>query len=82
MAVKGNAVKYGKSSPWYNTRQNRLYLDLITIRPVPAQKDDFRYAIDANKLNNLGWNKTTNFNEGIKKTIEWYMNNDKKIIYF
>jgi hypothetical protein len=46
MAVKGNTVKYKKSSPWYNTRQNRLYLDLITIRPVPAQKDDFRYAIE------------------------------------
>ena len=46
MAVKGKIVKYGKSSPWATTKQNRLYLDLITIRPVPAQKDDFRYAIE------------------------------------
>lgn len=46
MSVKGKVVKYGKASPWFNTRQNRLYLDLINIRPVPAQKDDFRYAIE------------------------------------
>lgn len=43
--------------------------------------NDFRYAIDSSKLNNIGWKKTTNFNDGIKKTVEWYMNNDKKMIY-
>ena len=43
--------------------------------------NDFRYAIDSSKLNNIGWKKTTNFNDGIKKTIDWYMNNDKKMIY-
>lgn len=40
--------------------------------------NDFRYAIDASKLNNIGWNKKINFNEGIERTIEWYMNNYKK----
>jgi dTDP-glucose 4,6-dehydratase len=40
--------------------------------------NDFRYAINTTKLNNLGWEKTINFNDGIKKTIEWYMNNDTK----
>ena len=38
--------------------------------------NDFRYAINTTKLNNLGWEKTINFNDGIKKTIEWYMKND------
>jgi dTDP-glucose 4,6-dehydratase len=42
--------------------------------------NDFRYAINTTKLNNLGWEKKTNFNDGIKKTVEWYMknNNDSK----
>lgn len=40
--------------------------------------NDFRYAINTSKLNNLGWEKTINFNDGIKKTIEWYKNNDIK----
>jgi dTDP-glucose 4,6-dehydratase len=36
--------------------------------------NDFRYAIDTQKLNNIGWKKTINFDEGLKRTIEWYMN--------
>ncbi|MFT5762486.1 MAG: dTDP-glucose 4,6-dehydratase [Polaribacter sp.] len=36
---------------------------------------DFRYAIDASKIENeLGWNAEENFETGIKKTIEWYLN--------
>jgi dTDP-glucose 4,6-dehydratase len=36
---------------------------------------DFRYAIDASKIeSNLGWNAYENFETGIKKTIEWYLN--------
>jgi hypothetical protein len=37
---------YTKSSPWANTPQNRLYLDRLEIRPVPAEADDFRYVIE------------------------------------
>ena len=37
--------------------------------------NDFRYAINTTKLNNLGWEKKINFNDGIKKTVEWYMKN-------
>jgi dTDP-glucose 4,6-dehydratase len=36
-----------------------------------------RYAIDASKLENeLGWQAEENFDSGILKTIEWYLNND------
>ncbi len=36
---------------------------------------DFRYAIDASKIENeLGWIAEENFETGIKKTIEWYLN--------
>ncbi len=39
---------------------------------------DQRYAIDPSKANKeLGWGPTTMFNEGIKKTIEWYLNNQE-----
>ena len=34
--------------------------------------NDFRYAINTNKLNNLGWEKKINFKDGIKKTVDWY----------
>ncbi|MEI7884122.1 MAG: dTDP-glucose 4,6-dehydratase [Clostridia bacterium] len=37
---------------------------------------DLRYAIDATKIQNeLGWEPTTLFDEGIKKTINWYLDN-------
>jgi hypothetical protein len=37
---------YTKSSPWVTTQQNNLYLELLEIRPVPAESDDFRYVIE------------------------------------
>lgn len=37
---------YTKSSPYANTNQNNLYLELLTIRPVPMEKDDFKYVIE------------------------------------
>jgi dTDP-glucose 4,6-dehydratase len=37
---------------------------------------DLRYAIDASKIKNaLGWTPKTNFENGIKLTIDWYMKN-------
>ena len=37
---------------------------------------DLRYAIDASKLkNDLGWLPSLQFEEGLSKTIDWYLNN-------
>ena len=37
---------------------------------------DVRYAIDANKIEmELGWKPHETFETGIKKTVEWYLNN-------
>jgi len=37
---------------------------------------DMRYAIDASKLKNeLGWKPSLQFEEGLSKTIDWYLNN-------
>lgn len=38
---------------------------------------DMRYAIDATKLNKeLGWKPSLQFEEGLEKTVDWYLNND------
>ena len=39
---------------------------------------DLRYAIDATKIKNeLGWEPSVQFEEGISKTIDWYLNNEE-----
>ena len=39
---------------------------------------DLRYAIDATKLKNeLGWQPSLQFEEGLSKTIDWYLNNSE-----
>tara|TARA_B100000795_G_scaffold265363_1_gene247090 strand:+ start:376 stop:1389 length:1014 start_codon:yes stop_codon:yes gene_type:complete len=41
---------------------------------------DFRYAIDADKIEReLGWKAEENFESGILKTIEWYLNNKDQL---
>lgn len=42
---------------------------------------DLRYAIDSHKLmNELGWEPSLQFEEGIEKTIHWYMDNEDWMI--
>ena len=39
---------------------------------------DFRYAIDANKIKkDLQWGPSLQFEEGIEKTIDWYLQNEE-----
>ncbi|MGB5363001.1 MAG: dTDP-glucose 4,6-dehydratase [Aureibaculum sp.] len=39
---------------------------------------DRRYAIDASKLNKeLGWKPSVTFEQGLSKTIDWYLDNEK-----
>ncbi len=51
------------------------YEDLITyVTDRPGH--DLRYAIDATKIQNeLGWTPAETFETGIRKTVEWYLNN-------
>ena len=38
---------------------------------------DARYAIDANKIKNeLNWEPSIQFEEGLEKTVDWYLNNE------
>jgi dTDP-glucose 4,6-dehydratase len=41
---------------------------------------DFRYAIDASKIENeLGWKADESFETGIRKTIDWYLDKQKHV---
>ena len=53
----------------------KSYMELITfVTDRPGH--DFRYAIDSSKLKNeLNWQPKETFESGIKKTINWYLEN-------
>ena len=53
--------------------------DLITfVTDRPGH--DLRYAIDSTKVEKeLGWNRTYTFEDGIKETVDWYLNNQEWI---
>ena len=53
--------------------QEKTYKEQISfVKDRPGH--DFRYAIDASKIENeLGWSADENFETGIQKTIEWYL---------
>ncbi|PHR49455.1 dTDP-glucose 4,6-dehydratase [Cycloclasticus sp.] len=51
------------------------YKDLITYVTDRAGHD-IRYAIDASKIQNeLGWTPQETFKSGLRKTVQWYLNN-------
>ncbi|HLA56868.1 MAG TPA: dTDP-glucose 4,6-dehydratase [Flavobacterium sp.] len=51
--------------------------ELITyVKDRPGH--DLRYAIDASKINTeLGWKPSVTFEEGLEKTIDWYLANEE-----
>ncbi|HFG1878527.1 TPA: dTDP-glucose 4,6-dehydratase [Vibrio cholerae] len=51
------------------------YEELITyVKDRPGH--DVRYAIDANKIaNDLGWKPEESFETGMRKTVQWYLDN-------
>jgi len=57
-------------------RQSGVYTDLIAfVKDRPGH--DQRYAIDATKLEaELGWNAREDFDSGIRRTVQWYLDNE------
>ena len=53
----------GKDETWIENVEHRL-------------GHDFRYAIDDTKLQKLGWQPEHNFEQWLKKTVEWYKENE------
>ena len=84
-------VRHGKVGEIYNVggRSERSNLEVVkTILKQMGKPEslitfvtdrpghDLRYAIDPSKLEKeLGWTLTHNFQEGIKETVDWYLNN-------
>ncbi len=54
----------------------KSYRDLITfVKDRPGH--DHRYAIDASKIKNeLGWIPSETFETGMRKTVQWYLDNE------
>lgn len=58
-------------------REEGASAELITyVKDRPGH--DLRYAIDASKINeDLGWKPSVTFEEGLEKTINWYLENQE-----
>jgi dTDP-glucose 4,6-dehydratase len=78
----GEVYNIGGNNEWHNIDIVKLILKELG-KPetlITCVEDrlghDRRYAIDASKIKNeLGWEPSVQFPEGIKKTIQWYIDN-------
>ena len=86
IGVEGEIYNVGCENEWSNIEIVRLILNeldkpesLIThVADRPGH--DIRYAIDNHKINTeLNWAPEVKFEFGIKKTIDWYLQNQKWI---
>ncbi len=88
----GETYNIGGFNEWTNLGLIKVIcstMDKILGRPVGESEKlityvtdraghDLRYAIDANKImKELGWEPSLQFEEGIEKTINWYMDNQQ-----
>lgn len=53
---------------------NKSYDMIEFIKDRPGH--DFRYSLNSSKIKKqIGWKKITSFHDGIRKTVNWYLNN-------
>jgi dTDP-glucose 4,6-dehydratase len=85
----GETYNIGGHNEWANIRIVELICDLIdelgsragnSRKLITFVKDrpghDRRYAIDASKIKNeLGWVPAHKFEQGIRETVQWYLDN-------
>ena len=85
------AFLQGKSGTSYNIAGNNEVENIIIIKKIlelMGKNDDlieyvedrpghdFRYSMTSRKISNeLEWKQESNFDEGLKKTVEWYLGN-------
>jgi dTDP-glucose 4,6-dehydratase len=90
--TSGETYNIGGHNEWKNLDLVHLMCDLVDQKTGKDQgtsrnlisyvKDraghDLRYAIDAGKIQReLGWVPSLTFEEGLSKTIDWYLNNEE-----
>lgn len=88
----GDTYNIGGFNEWKNIDIVNLLCDLLDEKlnrsPGASSKlityvtdragHDHRYAIDASKIKNeLGWEPSLQFEEGLNKTIDWYLRNEQ-----
>lgn len=86
----GETYNIGGHNEWTNIDLVRLLCDIMDQKlgnePGTSQKliefvsdrpgHDMRYAIDASKIDkDLGWNPSVTFEQGLEKTVAWYLDN-------
>jgi len=89
---RGETYNIGGGNEWKNIDLVRLLIRITDqlLGRAPGSSDglitfvadraghDLRYAIDASKLaNNLGWRPSVSFEEGLERTVRWYLDNQK-----
>lgn len=89
--VLNETYNIGGENEWTNIGLIHLLCDLMDTKFNKAQGTsqklisyvqdraghDFRYAIDCSKIKNeLGWFPDANFEQGLSKTIDWYLSNE------
>jgi dTDP-glucose 4,6-dehydratase len=92
--VVGSTYNIGGFNEWKNIDLVHLLCGIMdkklgrpageSARLITYVKDraghDLRYAIDATKLNKeLGWSPSLQFEEGLEKTVDWYLANEEWI---
>ena len=91
-AKSGSTYNIGGHNEWTNIDLIRLLCKVMDKKLNRAEgtsaqlityvKDraghDLRYAIDSSKLqNDLGWKPSLQFEEGLEKTVNWYLSNEE-----
>lgn len=87
----GETYNIGGHNEWTNIDLIKLLCSIMdenlgretgtSVKLISYVKDraghDLRYAIDSSKLQNeLGWTPSLQFDEGLRKTIKWYLENN------
>ncbi|NWJ90822.1 dTDP-glucose 4,6-dehydratase [Marine Group I thaumarchaeote] len=86
-----NVLLRGKSGESYNISANNEVDNLTIVKKILGILDkpqdliksvedrpghDFRYSLDSSKVRSqLNWSENTNFDDGLKKTVDWYLSN-------
>jgi dTDP-glucose 4,6-dehydratase len=74
---EGMSLRGGRSLTRQSSAEGVSYKDLITY-VADRSGHDQRYAIDASKIQkDLGWVPEETFETGLRKTVEWYLNNSE-----
>jgi dTDP-glucose 4,6-dehydratase len=90
----GETYNIGGENEWENIKLLDKLIEIVAAATkAPAEKirstityvkdrpgHDRRYAIDCSKLKKeLGWKQSVSFEEGLKKTVDWYGAHDEWI---